>query len=74
MAGRGSSHQFERSFVRAVFGMKVETCGPVGSVGMTLEEMREGGRWNLREEQLFVLGGEGLRCDCQVESCPSQHM
>lgn len=63
-----------RSYVRAVFGMKVETWGPVGSVGMMLEEMREGMKWNLREEQLFVLGGEGLRCDCQVESCPSKHM
>ena len=39
-----------------------------------VEEMREGVKWNLREEQLFVLGGEGLRCDCQVESCPSKHM
>lgn len=31
-----------RSYVRAVFGVKVETRGPVGS--MELEEMREGVR------------------------------
>lgn len=33
-----------RSYVRAVFGVKVETWSPVGSVGMELEEMREGVR------------------------------
>lgn len=33
-----------RSYVRAVFGVKVETRGPVGNVGMEPEEMREGVR------------------------------
>lgn len=44
MAGRGSSHQFERSFVRAVFGMKVGDMGSCGQCGYDAggDEGREG--------------------------------